>query len=339
MSLVATGGGLVFGGDVAGNFTRVRRRRPARCCGRRTSARPISGYPVSFAVDGKQYVAVTTGSSGVYSNGRAVRAGDRAARTRTARCSCLRCRSRPDRPRPTGTARRPRSDGLRYFEAACNAAWNAIRRWVSYYFRPANAFMLRVFLQQRLIEELTWPTRKSLQYWARQARKAADSCRAILADAAGGFACRAVTRDTSKDKAKALASAGRGSREGRPRRRREPEEGVRRRVRRLRRHEFLGALLGREGEDPGEEHRRRRQSRRRQARDLVDARRHAQAHEARRQAHADAAGEVPRAALRREGRGERVFQRLARRRSSSRRSIGTTCTCSAWPRRRATTAS
>src|SRR4051812_43194934 len=33
-------------------------------------------------------------------------------------------------------------------------------------------------------------------------------CRAILADAAGGFACRAVTRDTTKDKAKALASAG-----------------------------------------------------------------------------------------------------------------------------------
>ena len=33
-------------------------------------------------------------------------------------------------------------------------------------------------------------------------------CRAILADPAGGFACRAVTRDTSKDKAKALASSG-----------------------------------------------------------------------------------------------------------------------------------
>ena len=33
-------------------------------------------------------------------------------------------------------------------------------------------------------------------------------CRAILADAAGGFACRAVTRDPSKDKAKALATAG-----------------------------------------------------------------------------------------------------------------------------------
>ncbi len=33
-------------------------------------------------------------------------------------------------------------------------------------------------------------------------------CRAILADASGGYACRAVTRDTAKDKAKALASAG-----------------------------------------------------------------------------------------------------------------------------------
>src|SRR5215510_593646 len=33
-------------------------------------------------------------------------------------------------------------------------------------------------------------------------------CRAILADAASGFACRAVTRDPGKDKAKALASAG-----------------------------------------------------------------------------------------------------------------------------------
>jgi uncharacterized protein YbjT (DUF2867 family) len=33
-------------------------------------------------------------------------------------------------------------------------------------------------------------------------------CRAILADAAGGFSCRAITRDPSKDKAKTLAAAG-----------------------------------------------------------------------------------------------------------------------------------
>ena len=29
---------------------------------------PISGYPVSYAVDGKQYVAVTTSMSGVANN-------------------------------------------------------------------------------------------------------------------------------------------------------------------------------------------------------------------------------------------------------------------------------
>src|SRR5215831_18866526 len=33
-------------------------------------------------------------------------------------------------------------------------------------------------------------------------------CRAILADPSGGFACRAITRDTNKDKAKALAKSG-----------------------------------------------------------------------------------------------------------------------------------
>jgi uncharacterized protein YbjT (DUF2867 family) len=33
-------------------------------------------------------------------------------------------------------------------------------------------------------------------------------CRSILADSAGDFACRAITRDPSKDKARALASAG-----------------------------------------------------------------------------------------------------------------------------------
>jgi alcohol dehydrogenase (cytochrome c) len=31
---------------------------------------PISGYPVVYAVGGKEYVAVTTGSSGVYNNGK-----------------------------------------------------------------------------------------------------------------------------------------------------------------------------------------------------------------------------------------------------------------------------
>ena len=35
-------------------------------------------------------------------------------------------------------------------------------------------------------------------------------CRAILADKSGGFSCRAITRDPSKDKAKELATAGAG---------------------------------------------------------------------------------------------------------------------------------
>ena len=117
---------------------------------------------------------------------------------------------------------------------------------------------------------------------------------AILADPNGGFAVRAITRDPGKDKAKAMAAKGARSRQGRSRRRREPEEGVRRRVRRVRRHQLLGALLRREGNQPqAQEHRRGRQGRRREARHLVDARGHAQADEARRQADADAAGQVP----------------------------------------------
>ena len=139
--------------------------------------------------------------------------------------------------------------------------------------------------------------------------------RAILADPNGGFAVRAITRDPSKDKAKALAAAGAEVVSARPRRRRKPEEGVRRRARRLRRHQLLGALLCREGKGAGQEHRRGRQGRRRQARDLVDARRHAQADVARRQADADPAGEVPRAALRRQGRGRTRSSRACRRRS------------------------
>ncbi len=37
--------------------------RPARCCGRRSSAPPSSGYPITYAVNGKQYVAIITGPS------------------------------------------------------------------------------------------------------------------------------------------------------------------------------------------------------------------------------------------------------------------------------------
>ncbi len=62
MSLVATGGGLVFGGDVNGRF-RAFDDRTGRILWEQNLGAPVTGYPVTFAVDGKQYVAVTTGSS------------------------------------------------------------------------------------------------------------------------------------------------------------------------------------------------------------------------------------------------------------------------------------
>jgi PQQ-dependent dehydrogenase (methanol/ethanol family) len=62
MSLVATGGGLVFGGDVAGNF-KAYDDTTGEVLWETNIGSPVSGYPISFAVDGKQYVAVTTGPS------------------------------------------------------------------------------------------------------------------------------------------------------------------------------------------------------------------------------------------------------------------------------------
>jgi PQQ-dependent dehydrogenase (methanol/ethanol family) len=62
MSLVTTGGGLVFGGDVDGKF-RALDDTTGEVVWEADVGGPVSGYPVSFAVDGKQYVAVTTGPS------------------------------------------------------------------------------------------------------------------------------------------------------------------------------------------------------------------------------------------------------------------------------------
>jgi alcohol dehydrogenase (cytochrome c) len=62
MSLVATGGGLVFGGDVAGRF-KAYDDETGQVLWETDLGSPVSGYPISFAVDGRQYVAVTTGPS------------------------------------------------------------------------------------------------------------------------------------------------------------------------------------------------------------------------------------------------------------------------------------
>jgi alcohol dehydrogenase (cytochrome c) len=62
LSLVATGGGLVFGGDANGRF-KAFDDKTGKVLWEVNLGAPVSGYPVTFAVNGKQYVAVTTGSS------------------------------------------------------------------------------------------------------------------------------------------------------------------------------------------------------------------------------------------------------------------------------------
>lgn len=62
MSLAATGGGLIFGGDVNGRF-RAYDDKTGKTLWEMNLGSPVSGYPITFSVAGKQYVAVTTGSS------------------------------------------------------------------------------------------------------------------------------------------------------------------------------------------------------------------------------------------------------------------------------------
>ena len=61
-SLVATGGGLVFGGEVNGRF-RAFDHETGAVLWEINLGSPVTGYPISFAVDGRQYVAVSTGSA------------------------------------------------------------------------------------------------------------------------------------------------------------------------------------------------------------------------------------------------------------------------------------
>jgi alcohol dehydrogenase (cytochrome c) len=62
LALAATGGGLVFGGDANGRFKAFDDRSGTVLWEVNLGA-PVSGFPVTFAVDGKQYVAVGTGPS------------------------------------------------------------------------------------------------------------------------------------------------------------------------------------------------------------------------------------------------------------------------------------
>ncbi|MEO6378136.1 MAG: PQQ-binding-like beta-propeller repeat protein, partial [Caulobacteraceae bacterium] len=62
LSLVATGGGLIFGGDLAGRF-RAFDDRTGKVLWEVNLGAAVSGFPITFSLKGKQYVAVGTGPS------------------------------------------------------------------------------------------------------------------------------------------------------------------------------------------------------------------------------------------------------------------------------------
>ena len=63
MSLVATGGGLVFGGDVNGRF-RAFHHETGEVLWEINLGSSVTGFPITYSVDGRQFVAVSTGRGG-----------------------------------------------------------------------------------------------------------------------------------------------------------------------------------------------------------------------------------------------------------------------------------
>ena len=65
-SLVATGGGLIFGGDANGRF-RALDQATGEVLWEINLGSAVTGFPVTYAVDGRQYVAASTGTAGTTS--------------------------------------------------------------------------------------------------------------------------------------------------------------------------------------------------------------------------------------------------------------------------------
>ncbi|MGE0445389.1 MAG: pyrroloquinoline quinone-dependent dehydrogenase [Vicinamibacterales bacterium] len=61
-TLIATGGGLVFAGDVNGRF-RALDETSGKVLWETNLGSAVTGFPATFSVDGKQYVAISTGTS------------------------------------------------------------------------------------------------------------------------------------------------------------------------------------------------------------------------------------------------------------------------------------
>ena len=62
MSVVATGGGLLFAGDTVGNF-RAFDQDSGNILWETNLGAPVTGYPITYAVDGRQYIAVSVGNA------------------------------------------------------------------------------------------------------------------------------------------------------------------------------------------------------------------------------------------------------------------------------------
>ena len=62
MALVVTGGRLIFGGDTNGHF-RALDADTGKVSWDVNLGSSVSGPPISYAVNGKQYIAVSTGGS------------------------------------------------------------------------------------------------------------------------------------------------------------------------------------------------------------------------------------------------------------------------------------
>ena len=65
LSLATTGGGLVFGGDANGRF-RAFGQTSGEVLWEINLGSPVTGFPISFAVDGRQYVVASTGTSSYF---------------------------------------------------------------------------------------------------------------------------------------------------------------------------------------------------------------------------------------------------------------------------------
>ena len=79
MALLATGGDLMFGGDLAG-VLRAFDAATGKVLWETSLGAQVTGHPVTFAVDGKQYVAVSTGRSNMTGGLDAAHARRRAGR-------------------------------------------------------------------------------------------------------------------------------------------------------------------------------------------------------------------------------------------------------------------